>query len=454
MGGYLDKPMVEKETYCSKGNGIQFALSSMQGYRQEQEDAHVCIPQISKSGIFSKWSFYMVLDGHGGKVPAQIASQKILPKILEQNYFNNLKETDQLDTNRVKNSILQAYKETDAELRDLFNEHGERYEGGSTAVGLLMSPDWFIFINLGDSRAVLVSSDKTDKGGRGGGEAGRIENDMQALILGENSPKKKSSSKLRFATIDQKPENLEESTRIRNAGGEVFAFQGMGPKRIDGQLAVARAFGDFQYKNANITNPNYWKVSNQPVVTCMKREKALSAGKIGESAPSNDNCNTTYDRFCVIACDGIYDVLSNEDLMEYINFGLKTKRDVQTVANELLDTCLSLGSKDNMSAIILRFDYGSDAVGSCDNGDAESLSSNFNTEFDPKAAEKDEILLEKLKSCVFDELRSRGIHTPEVGTVLKNLPEHTFDLPGVGISGRYSIVEKMCSEYYSNRGGS
>lgn len=58
----------------------------MQGYRQEQEDAHVCIPQISKSGIFSKWSFYMVLDGHGGKVPAQIASQKILPKILEQNY--------------------------------------------------------------------------------------------------------------------------------------------------------------------------------------------------------------------------------------------------------------------------------------------------------------------------------------------------------------------------------
>ena len=136
----------------------------------------------------------------------------------------------------------------------------------------------------------------------------------------------------------------------------------------------------------------------------------------------------SYDSFCVIACDGIYDVSSNEDLMEYINFGLKTKRDVQTVANELLDTCLSLGSKDNMSAIILRFDYGSDAVGSCDNGDAESLSSNFNTEFDPKAAEKDEILLEKLKSCVFDELRSRGIHTPEVGTVLKNLPEHTFDL--------------------------
>jgi len=453
MGGYLDKPVVEKETHCSNGNGIQFALSSMQGYRQEQEDAHVCIPQISKSGIFSKWSFYMVLDGHGGKVPAQIASQKILTKILEQNYFNNLKETDQLDTDRVKNSILQAFKEIDAELRDLFNDHGERYEGGSTAVGLLMSPDWYIFMNLGDSRAVLVSSDKADKGG-----GGRIENDMQALILGENSPKK-SSSKLRFATVDQKPENIEETIRIRNAGGEVFAFQGMGPKRIDGQLAVARAFGDFQYKDANISNPNYWKVSNQPVVTCMKREKGCgivkAGGVFGKSGESpHDNGNKSYDRFCVIACDGIYDVLSNEDLMEYINFGLKTKRDVQVVANELLDTCLSLGSKDNMSAIILRFDYGSDAVGNCDNGDAESLNSNFNTEFDPKAAEKDEILLEKLKSCVFDELRSRGIHTPEVGTVLKNLPEHTFDLPGVGISGRYSTVEKMCVEYYSNKGGS
>jgi len=450
MGGYLDKPVVDKETHCSKGNGIQFALSSMQGYRQEQEDAHVCIPQISKSGIFSKWSFYMVLDGHGGKVPAQIASQKILAKILEQNYFNNLKETDQLDQDRVKNSILQAFKEIDAEIRELFNDHGERYEGGSTAVGLLMSPDWYIFMNLGDSRAVLVSSDKINKPGGGG----RIENDMQALILGEKSPKK-SASKLRFATIDQKPENIEETIRIRNAGGEVFAFQGMGPKRIDGQLAVARAFGDFQYKDANISNPNYWKVSNQPVVTCMKREKKCGGfSKVGGRAGETHDNNKSYDRFCVIACDGIYDVLSNEDLMEYVDFGLKTKRDVQVVANELLDTCLSLGSKDNMSAIILRFDYGSDAVENCDNGDAESLNSNFNTEFDQKAAEKDEILLEKLRSCVFDELRSRGIHTPEVGTVLKNLPEHTFDLPGVGISGRYSTVEKMCVEYYSNKGGS
>jgi len=55
MGGYLDKPITEKEKLSSNANGISFSLSSMQGFREEQEDAHVCIGKLEEEGFFSKW---------------------------------------------------------------------------------------------------------------------------------------------------------------------------------------------------------------------------------------------------------------------------------------------------------------------------------------------------------------------------------------------------------------
>ena len=42
---------------------------------------------------------------------------------------------------------------------------------------------------------------------------------------------------------DHKPNNAEELERIHNAGGTVSM------KRVDGDLAVSRSLGDFQYKD-------------------------------------------------------------------------------------------------------------------------------------------------------------------------------------------------------------
>ncbi len=49
-----------------------------------------------------------------------------------------------------------------------------------------------------------------------------------------------------MSTRDHKPFNNEERDRIEAAGGHVFM------RRVDGDLAVSRALGDFQYKDAHL----------------------------------------------------------------------------------------------------------------------------------------------------------------------------------------------------------
>lgn len=43
MGGFLDKPKTEKAHATGQGNGLKFAVVSMQGWRVEMEDSHSAV---------------------------------------------------------------------------------------------------------------------------------------------------------------------------------------------------------------------------------------------------------------------------------------------------------------------------------------------------------------------------------------------------------------------------
>jgi len=107
-------------------------------------------------------------------------------------------------------------------------------------------------------------------------------------------------------------------------------------QRVNGSLAVSRALGDFEYKNVEGKGPTEQLVSPEPEFF------------IKPILPDQDE-------FLVLACDGVWDVMSNEDICNFVSARLKITDNLETVANEVIDTCLYKGSRDNMSIIIIAF---------------------------------------------------------------------------------------------------
>lgn len=139
-------------------------------------------------------------------------------------------------------------------------------------------------------------------------------------LLGQNS------SKLVALTEDHKPQNPIEYERIKKAGGFVES------SRVDGQLALSRAFGDSRYKRNKNLSQEEQKVIPVPDIT---------------------KFHLAHDDFLLICCDGIFESFSNEKTIEFVSKALKTTEDLAQIMADLLDAVLNAGSNDNMTAILI-----------------------------------------------------------------------------------------------------
>merc|ERR1711970_602105 len=126
-------------------------------------------------------------------------------------------------------------------------------------------------------------------------------------------------------------------------------------QRINGALAASRALGDFDYKRVDNLGQTEQLVSPLPIVTCFDK-------------CSKDNSNNSIqDSYSIIACDGIYDAITNENLQKYVSYKLKNGESCEKVSKDCLDLCLQLGSRDNMSIVILAFVGGRPELDNDDN---------------------------------------------------------------------------------------
>lgn len=128
-------------------------------------------------------------------------------------------------------------------------------------------------------------------------------------------------------TNDHKPEF--DKNRISKLGGTIDYSTGIG--RIDG-LAVSRAFGD-TYNKYTAPIPEV-------------RSRPLNPG----------------DKFIIIACDGLYDVLTNDQIINYVYnlayspiTGQRINKNIN-IAKKLAEYAIMSGSSDNVSIIIRFFD--------------------------------------------------------------------------------------------------
>lgn len=368
MGAFLDKPKTEKHNETGNGNGLRYGISSMQGWRVEMEDAHSAI--IGLPGL-KDWSFFAVFDGHAGAKVSAYCAESLVEAITANTDFRGTNDSntefpeDGPTADAVKKGIKTGFLDLDDKMRnDLMSIEDK---SGSTAICAIVAPKYIYFANCGDSRAVL-SRDATTP----------------------------------FSTMDHKPIIPAEKERIQNAGGSVMI------QRVNGSLAVSRALGDFEYKNVEGKGPCEQLVSPEPEIFVEER--------------------TETDEFAVLACDGIWDVMSNEELCDFVRDRMQLSDNLETVCNEVLDTCLYKGSRDNMSIVIIVL-QGAPKV---------------SEEAKRREAELDARLEEKIKALVEEEESTDGL----LGTVMEALAKEE-DLrlpPGGGLYAKRHTIEQILNK--------
>lgn len=99
-------------------------------------------------------------------------------------------------------------------------------------------------------------------------------------------------------SFDHKPEDKPELDRITKAGGEVRYG------RVDGGLNLSRAIGDHSYKrNKNLSD-------REQTITALPDVRTLTI-------------NPAQDEFMILACDGIWNYMSSQDVVDFVRPRLK-----------------------------------------------------------------------------------------------------------------------------------
>jgi len=340
---------------------------------------------LSSSSSRQQMALFAVCDGHGDnkRVSEYIASSVsgVLRECIATHECRTIVPSAEYWNDVWKGVCLQL----DRNLKDAFLT-----EGGSTGVFALVTEREIVVANVGDSRCVLARKEsgaaaKTDNPGdkssssssNDQGEpaiapaatrtesapaAGEESSDPPALIEDEDDAKEDKTTLLSTPgdeytvalalSEDHKPNLPVEADRIQKAG---FKVQSIAITEDDGtetlvhkllkndkdQLAVSRAFGDFDYK----ANENLGETEQAVVPVADVRVHTR---------------NPDTDLFLVLACDGIWDVMENQDVVDFVQAQLKNKSEhtsadslLPDVADVLLHECLGRESRDNLSAILV-----------------------------------------------------------------------------------------------------
>ncbi|KAH3676225.1 hypothetical protein WICPIJ_009185 [Wickerhamomyces pijperi] len=291
MGQILSQPVTTKHSDSDKNKYLAYGLSSMQGWRINMEDAHTTILNLDTDSdeepTKAPTAFFAVYDGHGGENVA---------KFTGDNLFRIVKNQKEYSTGDFNLALKNAFLAADREI--LEHETLKNDQSGCTATTVLVNDKKIVCANAGDSRTVLS-----------------VNGYAKAL------------------SFDHKPNNEGEHARICAAGG----FVDMG--RVNGNLALSRAIGDFDFK---------------------KSAKLPAEEQIVTAFPDViEHEITSDDEFIVLACDGIWDCLTSQQVVEVVRKGIHDGLSLTEIAEGMIDICLAPTSGgsgigcDNMSLVIV-----------------------------------------------------------------------------------------------------
>ena len=301
---FNNKPMTFKGPYIKKKTLIELLLSK----NSKLDDNYEKIPNskvintnncysIAVKGdrdymedtftinTFEDITIYAVFDGHGGD-----EISKKLVTLYPKAVFQNLNREDRYNVQKVKKIINALYCKIDYLLKKT------KGDSGSTAIVCITIGNTLYMINLGDSRGSIFY----------------YKNNQPTLL---------------FSTSDHKPDNIMEKLWINKCGGTVEQEEDDDP-RVDGDLALSRAFGDYYLKYKTIDD-KIGPVSNIPDIKAF----AIDFSK---------------KMYIILASDGLWDVMDNQEAINYVDPN-NLEKSCSFIINESLKK-----STDNITVLLAK----------------------------------------------------------------------------------------------------
>ncbi|KDQ62417.1 hypothetical protein JAAARDRAFT_30322 [Jaapia argillacea MUCL 33604] len=293
MGQTLSSPATEKSTDSGGNERFLYAVSEMQGWRITMEDAHTAVLRLDEERPDSN-TFFAVYDGHGGGTVSKYAGQHV---------HRRLKSEESYQEKSYETALKKAFLGIDEDM--LADPAYTRDPSGSTAVAALVTAENQIYVaNAGDSRSVIS-------------------------VKGEVKP----------LSYDHKPQNQTEKDRIVAAGGYIEYG------RVNGNLALARALGDFEFKKNYSLGPEKQVITADPDVIHHEI--------------------TEEDEFLILACDGIWDCLTSQQVVDIVRLKVSEGMELSEICEFLCELCLAPDTTsgagigcDNMTVLIVALLHG------------------------------------------------------------------------------------------------
>ena len=319
-------------------NRFDYGISEEIGHRQTMEDACAIVQNLNITALSATpkgdrlfpQSYFAVYDGHGG---AEASSY--LSRFLHVNVANAIEEiapalssllaeetacknhasriAAQEMTNRlVIEAITMSFTSTD----DTFLKTSEFPQHGSTATTALLLGNKLYCSNTGDSRTMLCRN-------------------FVAVPL----------------TTDHKPSREDEANRIRAAGGFVIG------NRVMGELAVSRAFGDADFKKglqSIIDEEGSPPPSNDASAETAHTQQDWDQPLIIADPDIEVTTIRGDDQFLLLACDGLFDVFSYDEIVTFVRDNMEKHGDAQRCCQNLsFEAIRKRNSRDNVSVILV-----------------------------------------------------------------------------------------------------
>ena len=288
-----NKHLVKKSSNINNNISNKSVLNSINNNNNFLAINNILHQGSTNSATSIKLTLFGIFDGHGG---FQVSSKAkdLLPKEIHNRINMTTPE------NVVRSLIIDAFEKTDKELMTKLTECDDMGSTCTLSFIYKSKSNRIIYTaNIGDSHAYIVSNKKATR-----------------------------------LTTEHKCDNEEEAQRLKDKNALIFQ------NRMFGQLALTRAFCDRKHKP-------YGLIATPSVNSIIVKEEMT------QNMSTVSNNDYEYDKYLIVASDGIWDIAKDNDLMRIFvkeNNGKSTKE----LTKELITYAIDNGSTDNISLIVVK----------------------------------------------------------------------------------------------------